>query len=534
MLNKTRNLFFNAVPRPWHRAKRTVKIEHLLCFFKKDFLSMQRIPKVKFIVLLFLVHSFDKRTIPLATVFVALSFLSCGLETSEEDASESGVTGSCVQLVNEVETCTEFSGADEEAIGEAEERCGASQGTWAKTSCNASFLEKNNCSIEENGVTRTTYSSGLSKESCEGNFTPSSSTEGDDNEGGQARVEVSACEGASKCIEYLKMEERGVQDFERQCTDGLFTKGAACSARFKSDNKCEVTLYPDEDPDFKVVTFSKDLTEATCTGIFKAGTPNTENQFTSANMTGTFRTPCSLVTDLNDTPKYQVMQFLVPAPTSETSGPITVFQHRFAQEDVGCEGEIEFTVKHSGTYSITEGGLSYASRTANLDFTIASSTLEARSSGIVANFNTNSRCGVSSWTLYSETTVANHTDSQCPAPATGFALLDVVNNDTQDILGLTNGFYDIAVGTTRPTTGNGGDIKSDYFKIAIPDSYSACSSCHGSSGAGGIGSALSLTNSTLSSWETIIRDGSGSMPAYTESQISDDDIARLYFYFLIQ
>ena len=228
------------------------------------------------------------------------------------------------------------------------------------------------------------------------------------------------------------------------------------------------------------------------------------------------------------------MQFLVPSSTSSTGGPITVFQHRFSGSDSSCEGSIEFTIKHTGTYSISEGGLSFASKTANLDFIISTSTVKVGSSSVLATFNSSNRCGVASWMINTETTVANHNDSECPAPASGFTLLDVVNNDSGDILSLTNGFYDLSAGATRPTTGNGGDLKSDYFSIAIPTSYSACSSCHGSSGEGGVGSVLSKTSSSLSTWKNIIRNGSGAMPSYTETQISDDDIAKAFFYFLIQ
>ncbi|MFD2829250.1 c-type cytochrome [Corticicoccus populi] len=58
-----------------------------------------------------------------------------------------------------------------------------------------------------------------------------------------------------------------------------------------------------------------------------------------------------------------------------------------------------------------------------------------------------------------------------------------------------------------------------------------CASCHGEDFSGGMGPALAGTSLAEDEFHDIVRNGQGSMPAFSEDQLSDDDITALYGFF---
>lgn len=58
-----------------------------------------------------------------------------------------------------------------------------------------------------------------------------------------------------------------------------------------------------------------------------------------------------------------------------------------------------------------------------------------------------------------------------------------------------------------------------------------CASCHGQDFSGGMGPALAGTSLAEDEFNTIVREGQGSMPAFTSDQIADEELTALYEFF---
>ncbi|MBY8908555.1 cytochrome c [Salinicoccus roseus] len=58
-----------------------------------------------------------------------------------------------------------------------------------------------------------------------------------------------------------------------------------------------------------------------------------------------------------------------------------------------------------------------------------------------------------------------------------------------------------------------------------------CASCHGQDFSGGMGPALAGTSLSEEDFTTTVREGRGSMPAFSQDQIADEDLSTLYQFF---
>lgn len=58
-----------------------------------------------------------------------------------------------------------------------------------------------------------------------------------------------------------------------------------------------------------------------------------------------------------------------------------------------------------------------------------------------------------------------------------------------------------------------------------------CASCHGQDFSGGMGPALAGTSLAEEDFTTTVREGQGSMPAFSQDQIADEDLSTLYQFF---
>jgi mono/diheme cytochrome c family protein len=61
-----------------------------------------------------------------------------------------------------------------------------------------------------------------------------------------------------------------------------------------------------------------------------------------------------------------------------------------------------------------------------------------------------------------------------------------------------------------------------------PWAESACAGCHGSSAQGGIGPSLAGTAQPFADFQTVVRRGAMGMPAFSESQMSEQTVRALY------
>ena len=59
----------------------------------------------------------------------------------------------------------------------------------------------------------------------------------------------------------------------------------------------------------------------------------------------------------------------------------------------------------------------------------------------------------------------------------------------------------------------------------------SCASCHGQDFSGGMGPALAGTSLAEDEFTSIVRDGQGSMPAFSADQIADEELTALYQFF---
>jgi len=64
--------------------------------------------------------------------------------------------------------------------------------------------------------------------------------------------------------------------------------------------------------------------------------------------------------------------------------------------------------------------------------------------------------------------------------------------------------------------------------VQNPWPQSPCASCHGASAEGGIGPALAGRSLTLAGFQATVREGRGSMPAFSTAQLSDQALQALF------
>ena len=57
---------------------------------------------------------------------------------------------------------------------------------------------------------------------------------------------------------------------------------------------------------------------------------------------------------------------------------------------------------------------------------------------------------------------------------------------------------------------------------------SSCASCHGEDFSGGMGPALAGTSLSEDEFTEIVRNGKNSMPAFSEDQVSDEELTAMY------
>ena len=77
----------------------------------------------------------------------------------------------------------------------------------------------------------------------------------------------------------------------------------------------------------------------------------------------------------------------------------------------------------------------------------------------------------------------------------------------------------------------GGDGASSGDVDAEGIAQNSCASCHGEDFSGGMGPALAGTSLGEDEFTDIVRNGQGSMPAFDESQVSDEEMTALYEFF---
>lgn len=58
-----------------------------------------------------------------------------------------------------------------------------------------------------------------------------------------------------------------------------------------------------------------------------------------------------------------------------------------------------------------------------------------------------------------------------------------------------------------------------------------CASCHGEDFSGSMGPSLAGTSLSQDDFEEIVRNGQGQMPAFSEDQVSNDELSALYTFF---
>lgn len=78
---------------------------------------------------------------------------------------------------------------------------------------------------------------------------------------------------------------------------------------------------------------------------------------------------------------------------------------------------------------------------------------------------------------------------------------------------------------------SGGDEASSGDVDAEGIARDNCASCHGQDFSGGMGPALAGTSLAEEDFTTIVREGQGSMPAFSADQIADEELTALYQFF---
>lgn len=81
---------------------------------------------------------------------------------------------------------------------------------------------------------------------------------------------------------------------------------------------------------------------------------------------------------------------------------------------------------------------------------------------------------------------------------------------------------------------SGGDEASSGDVDAEGIARDNCASCHGQDFSGGMGPALAGTSLAEEDFTTTVREGRGSMPAFSADQIADEELTALYQFFTEQ
>lgn len=79
--------------------------------------------------------------------------------------------------------------------------------------------------------------------------------------------------------------------------------------------------------------------------------------------------------------------------------------------------------------------------------------------------------------------------------------------------------------TEEDSTASSSDVDAEGI------AQSTCASCHGQDFSGGVGPALASTSLSEDEFNEIVRNGEGQMPAFSEDNISNDELSALYTYF---
>lgn len=99
-------------------------------------------------------------------------------------------------------------------------------------------------------------------------------------------------------------------------------------------------------------------------------------------------------------------------------------------------------------------------------------------------------------------------------------------------LGATDdGEEDVATEEGSEESGGGGEEASSGDVDAEGIARDNCASCHGQDFSGGMGPALAGTSLAEEDFTTTVREGRGSMPAFTADQIADEELTALYQFF---
>lgn len=97
-------------------------------------------------------------------------------------------------------------------------------------------------------------------------------------------------------------------------------------------------------------------------------------------------------------------------------------------------------------------------------------------------------------------------------------------------LGATDdGEEDVATEEGSEESGGGEASSGDVDAEGI--ARDNCASCHGQDFSGGMGPALAGTSLAEDEFTSIVRDGQGSMPAFSADQIADEELTALYQFF---
>lgn len=87
------------------------------------------------------------------------------------------------------------------------------------------------------------------------------------------------------------------------------------------------------------------------------------------------------------------------------------------------------------------------------------------------------------------------------------------------------------VATEEGSEESGGEEASSGDVDAEGIARDNCASCHGQDFSGGMGPALAGTSLAEDEFTSIVRDGEGSMPAFSADQIADEELTALYQFF---
>lgn len=87
------------------------------------------------------------------------------------------------------------------------------------------------------------------------------------------------------------------------------------------------------------------------------------------------------------------------------------------------------------------------------------------------------------------------------------------------------------VATEEGTEESGGEEASSGDVDAEGIARDNCASCHGQDFSGGMGPALAGTSLAEEEFTTTVREGQGSMPAFTTDQVADEELTALYEFF---